>query len=209
MEEKSIPVEFDSRVVLRGLYDAMDERRCAQGMSWAEAARAINGYKTEGVPIATSTIMSLKEKPVGEGDGILGVLVWLGRTPESFVPGVPDADAERYRLPEIKDGQGLRWDTQALHTALNAERQLRRLTWKQAAEEMGGWAPSLQYLAKGGRIGFPSPVMKAALWLGQPAAAFARAADGPFWVDTGEMRPEAKRREMKLSGMRKEKEASR
>ena len=57
------------------------------------------GEKSEGHPIATSTITGLKDKAVGEGDGILAMLLWLRRTPESFVPGFEDADAERYRLP--------------------------------------------------------------------------------------------------------------
>ena len=191
---------FDDRQVLRALYEAIDERRCAQGMSWAETTRAINGYKTEGAPVATSTITGLKDKPVGEGDGILGMLVWLGRTPESFIPGIPDADAERYRLPEVANDHGLRWDTQAIHAALNAQRQEWKMTWKDVAQEFGRCTPGmLMHLSKGGRIGFPG-VVRYALWVEQPAATFVRAADGPFWADTGEMRPEAKRREMKALG---------
>jgi hypothetical protein len=192
---------FDDRQVLRALYEAIDERRCTQGMSWAEATRAINGYKTEykteGVPVASSTITSLKDKPVGEGDGILAILVWLGRTPESFIPGIPDADAERYRLPDFAKEHCLRWDTQITHAALNAQRQVRRMTWKDVAQEFGRCSPGmLTHLSKGGRIGFPG-VMRFVTWLDQPAATFVRAADGPFWADTGEMRPEAMRREMK------------
>src|SRR5262249_26726826 len=56
MTEEMILVEFEGRLVLRALYDAIDERRCAQGMSWTEVTQAINGYKTEGHPVATSTI---------------------------------------------------------------------------------------------------------------------------------------------------------
>jgi hypothetical protein len=128
-------------------------------------------------PIATSTIVGLKSKAVGEGDGILQMLLWLNRTPESFVPGIPEADAGRFRLRELRQGQILRWDTRALHSALNAQRQARGLTWKEVAQQVGGFTPGmLTNLANGGRTGFP-PVMRIVRWLGQPAAAFTRVAN--------------------------------
>jgi hypothetical protein len=166
--------EFD----LKALYEALDEQRRARDMSWTAVAREVNRFHTEGHPIATSTITGLKDKPVGEGDGILQMLLWLRRTPESFVPGFEGADAERYRLRELPREQILRWDTKALHSALNDQRQSRGMTWKQVAQEIGGFTPGmLTNLAKGGRIGFPG-VMRIVRWLGQPAAAFTRIAGG-------------------------------
>jgi hypothetical protein len=67
--------------------------------------------------MATSTITGLKHKALGEGDGILQMPLWLRRTPESFVPGFQEADAERFRLRELGSEQVLRWDTKALHSA--------------------------------------------------------------------------------------------
>jgi hypothetical protein len=163
---------------LKALYDALDEQRRSREMSWAAVAREVNRFHTEGHPIATSTITSLKDKAAGEGDGILQMLLWLRRTPESFVPGFEGADDERYRLRELPREQLLRWDTRALHAAMNAQRRARRMTWKQVAQEIGGFTPGmLTNLAKGGRIGFPG-VMRIVRWLGQPAAAFTRAAGG-------------------------------
>jgi hypothetical protein len=163
---------------LRALYDALDEQRRLRGMGWAAVTREINRFKTEGHPIATSTITGLKNKAVGEGDGILQMLLWLRRTPESFVPGFEEADAERFRLRELEREQTLRWDTKALHSALNAQRQARGMTWKEVAKEIGGFTPGmLTNLAKGGRTGFPG-VMRIVRWLGQPAAGFTRASDG-------------------------------
>ena len=162
---------------LKALYDALDEQRRARQLSWAAAAREINRFHTEGHPIAISTITGLNNKAVGEGDGILQMLLWLRRTPESFVPGFEDADAERFRLRELGKEQILRWDTRALHAALNAQRQARGMTWKEVAQEVGGFTPNmLTDLAKGGRTGFPG-VMRIVGWLGQPAATFTRAAD--------------------------------
>src|SRR5262245_51408793 len=78
---------------LKALYEAPDEQRRLRQLSWAAAAREINRGHTEGHPIATSTITGLNSKRVGEGDGILGMLLWLRRAPESFIPGFEEADA--------------------------------------------------------------------------------------------------------------------
>jgi hypothetical protein len=162
---------------LKALYDVLDEQRRSREMSWAAVTREVNRFKMEGHPIATSTITGLKNKAVGEGDGILQMLLWLRRTPESFVPGFPEADAERYWLREVGKEQILRWDTRALHSALDAKRQARGMTWKDVAREVGGFTPGiLTNLANEGRIGFPS-VMRIVGWLGQPAATFTRSSD--------------------------------
>jgi hypothetical protein len=161
---------------LKALYDALDEQRRSREMSWVGVSREINRFVTVARPIATSTITGLKTKKLGEGDGILQMLLWLRRTPESFVPGFPEADAERFRLRQLRRGQILRWDTKALHAALNAQRQARGMTWSEVAQEIGWFTPGmLTNLAKGGRTGFP-PVMRIVRWLGQPAATYTRVA---------------------------------
>ena len=109
----------DSDFSLRALYDAIDEQHRARDMTWTAVHREINRFIIEGRPVAMSTITGLKSKPLGEGDGILQMLLWLGRTPESFVPDIQDADAERFRLPIPEEGKILRWNTRALHSALN------------------------------------------------------------------------------------------
>ena len=160
---------------LKALYGALDQQRRARGLSWAAVTREINRFKTGGHPIATSTITGLNSKTVAEGDGILQMLLWLRRTPESFVPGVKEADSEHFRLRAPGNGRILRWDTRALHSALNAGRQARGMTWREVASQIGGFTPAmLSNLAKGGRIGFPG-VMRIVGWLDQPAATFTRA----------------------------------
>jgi hypothetical protein len=105
------------------------------------------------------------------------MLLWLGRTPESFVPGFTDAYSERFRLPDLTTNQVLRWDTRALFLALNAQRTERRMTWADVARELWGFTPGLlTNLSKGGRIGFPG-VMRLVRWLDRPAASFTRIAD--------------------------------
>ena len=162
---------------LFALYEAVDNRRREGELSWASVAKQVNRFRTTRRAIAVSTITGLRHKPVGEGDGILQVLLWLGRTPESFVSDIQDADSERFRLPTLTTGQILRWDTHALFLALNALRQQRQLTWSEVAQELKGFTPGmLTNLSKGGRIGFPR-VMRLVRWLGKPAVTFTRIAD--------------------------------
>jgi len=162
---------------LRALYDALDEQRRARQMSWAAVTSAVNGLRTRRRPIAASTITGLKRKPVVEGDGILQMLLWLRRTPESFVPGAADAHSDCFCRPRLTAGQILRWDTHALFTALDEQRRARQLTWTEVAREIRGFTPGmLTNLSKGGRTGFPH-VMRLVRWLDQPAAVFTRIAD--------------------------------
>jgi len=157
---------------LRAVYDAMDARRREREMSWTDVAREVNRFRTLLRPIALSTITGLRDKPAGEGDGILQMLLWLERTPESFVPGIAAANGERFRLPQLMTAQILRWDTQALHRALDAHRRVRHLTWTQVAGELRGFTPGmLTNLARGPKIGFPR-VMRLVRWLDRPAVEF-------------------------------------
>jgi hypothetical protein len=114
-------------------------------------------------------------KAVAEGDGVLRMLRWLNRTPESFVPGYRFDDV-RARLPDVPLNKVLRFDTKKLHGALDARRIERQMTWLQVAREIGVPASSLPYLARGTRIGFPQ-VMRVVGWLDRPAADFTRLCD--------------------------------
>ena len=157
---------------LQALYEALDARRCERKMSWAAVAREVSGSRIK--PGPTSTISKLRERRIAEGDGVLQMLLWLGRTPESFVTEHRNADSHRFRLPEVTGPQVLRWDTPALFLALNTQRLERQLAWAQVAQEVGGYTPAmLAHLGKGGRVGFPR-VMRLVRWLGRPAASFTR-----------------------------------
>jgi hypothetical protein len=105
------------------------------------------------------------------------MLLWLNRSPESFVPGDKSFDETTTRLPEIPSHQTLRFDTKKLHAAMNAQRAERRMTWAQVAGEIGLGVSTLTHLGNGGRTGFPG-VMRILRWLDQPAAAFTRVSNG-------------------------------
>lgn len=165
--------EFD----LRALHDALENQRRAQQMSWAAVAAEVNHLRTRGRPIAVSTITGLKQTPLAEGDGILQMLLWLRRTPESFVPGMTDPCSDVFCRPRLSTGQILRWDSRTLFAAVDQARRVRQLTWTAVARDVGGFTPNmLTNLSKGGRVTFPG-AMRLVRWLGQPAAAFTRVAD--------------------------------
>ena len=161
---------------LASLHAALDDKRRARNLTWAAVAREVNRFATGGRAIAASTIAGIATKAVAEGDGVLQMLIWLERTPESFIPGFPDASADRYRLPTTEPDSILRWDAGALHAALDEQRRARNLTWAAVAREVGGVnAAMLSGLSTRRRVGFPA-VMRLVGWLGRPAASFTRSA---------------------------------
>jgi hypothetical protein len=103
---------------------------------------------------------------------VLQVLRWLGRSPESFVPGLRETPARA--LPDDDTGRPA-LDTRAIYLAMNDRRAARELTWRDVADELGpGFTPGmLTRLADGTGIGFPR-VMRIFQWLERPAAEFTR-----------------------------------
>jgi hypothetical protein len=159
---------------LRALYEALDEERRARQLTWKALADEVNHRRTTLRPISPSTIASLKTKPEAEGDGILQMLIWLRRTPESFVSGATDPQSARFVQPDLASGQVLRWNARALYDALDDYRRAHSLSWAELSNEIGSFTPGmLQQLAKGGRVGFPR-VMRLVCFLGRPAASFTR-----------------------------------
>ncbi len=164
---------------IAALHAALNAQRRALGMSWPQAALAISAAfgRARNRPLSPSTLTGMTRRTVLEGDGVLQMLRWLNRTPESFTRGGPAARADGAALPAVGREEILRFDAAALYAALDAQRLERALTWKQVASEIGGIsAATLTQLAKGGRTGFPH-VMRMTRWLGRPAAHFTRGFD--------------------------------
>ncbi len=148
-------------------------------MSWVEVTREINDLfrSAPARPISASTVTGMRGRRVVEGNGVLQMLVWLGRTPESFTSGRDRVARENEILPRVGPSQILRFDTRALYAALDAQRAERGMLWREVAAEIGGvTATSLTRLAHGGRVGFPS-VMSIVEWLALPVASFTRGFD--------------------------------
>jgi hypothetical protein len=160
------------------LYDALDAQRKIRGLSWSQVTSEINGpsKRISARRLSPSTVTGLRTRAVAEGDGVLQMLRWLNRTPESFVPGHQESQEISARLPDVPAHQVLRFDTRKLHTALEAQRIEKKMTWAQVAKELRLGVSTLTYLSNGGRTGFPQ-VMRIVRWLGRPAAHFTRASD--------------------------------
>lgn len=176
--QKSRAVKPSSDFNLRALYAALNAQRQARGLSWAQAAKEINQRpkRLSSHRLSASTLTGTRTRTAGEGDGVLQMLRWLNRTPESFVPGHRDSEEATARLADVPLHQILRFDTRKLHAALDAQRIKKKMTWAQVAKEVGLGAASLTRLSKGGRTCFPQ-VMRIVRWLARPAADFTSAAD--------------------------------
>ena len=159
-----------------GLHAALDSRRRALRLTWAQLASETH--------VATSTLARAAHGGDMEVDGAMWLLQWLGASYEAFLrtPGTMAAPA--LRNPEPRDDAlppgAPRWtayrrfDTTALHAALDAERAKRGLTWRQVAGEIRSplvTTGTLTGFAKGGRTGL-SRLVPVLSWLGKPAEAF-------------------------------------
>lgn len=163
------------RFDMQALQSELDAQRIARGLSWAELTAEINKpfRATPSIPISVSTLRGMSRKRSVTSAVVLQVLRWLRRTPESFLAGETPPLANQ-ELPEPGPGCILRFDTQAMHAALNEERIRRGLSWKQVAQDLPGFTEAmLRNLATGPLIGFPR-VMMIPQWLHRPAAYFVR-----------------------------------
>ncbi len=159
------------------LQAALDGERRARGLTWDQLAAEINEpFKSmPSTPISVGTIRTMTTKRSVTSAVVLQVLRWLRRTPESFLVGRDPAPALGEELPDAGPTQILRFDTAAMHAALEARRQEQAMTWNEAAREIPGFTPGmLTNLAKGPLIGFPR-VMALTQWLARPASDFVRA----------------------------------
>ena len=160
---------------LADLHAALDAQRRARGLTWAQAAREIGRQvaAVSGRGLSPSTVTGLSTRGNAEADGVLQMLLWLERSPESFARGDRAAAERAARLPDPGAGRVLRFDTARLHAALDARRVERGLTWAQLARELDVGATTLSHLAAGGRTAFPH-VLRLTRWLELPAARFTR-----------------------------------
>jgi hypothetical protein len=141
-------------------------------LTWQELALRVTDRSSRGSDrrIAASTFKGMSQRGSVKDTVVLQALRWLGRTPESFVPGLPDAP--EHALPGDDTGRPV-LDTRAIYLAMNDSRTARGLSWRGVAGELGrGFTPGmLTRLAGGTGIGFPR-VMRIFQWLGRPVAEF-------------------------------------
>jgi hypothetical protein len=161
---------------MQALHAALDAARRARGLSWVALVSEINQpfEGTPSIPISVATVRGMQSKRSVTSAVVLQILRWLGRTPESFLSRGDAAPQALEILPDPGPSRVLRFDTRAMHAALDAERIKQGMKWKQVADELPGFTASmLTNLATGPLIGFPR-VMMITQWLGRPAASFVR-----------------------------------
>lgn len=159
---------------LNALFTALDSERQVRSLSWNGLTREINDLFKDVPchPIATSTITGLKGKHEVIGNAALQMLVWLDRTPESFMAGHANAANPAEMLPKLGSDRILRFDTPAIFRAMDAVRVERDLSWQKVAEEIGGVSSAqLTRFAKGAGIGIVA-AGRIAQWLRRPVASF-------------------------------------
>lgn len=165
-------VDFDATA----LYRALDHDREARGLSWSGVAREVwqlsstlNDARRDH-PISPSTIASMGRRGDVSCQHALFMLRWLRRTPESFLPGVPERDDAV--LPLVGPDRRLRWHLRRTYEAMNEERQRRAMTWKQLAIELRCTPNQLTGLRTAKFATSMTLAMRIAQWLDRPAADF-------------------------------------
>ena len=81
---------------LTALANALDEKRVAQDLTWQGVAAEIEAKFTK---VNAATIKGAGSRSTLEADGCLQMLLWLDRSPESFVPGTRIDTSHKLEAP--------------------------------------------------------------------------------------------------------------
>jgi hypothetical protein len=173
----NVKIDFD----IGALFGALDSQRRNRALSWQGVAQelwdqsaALNA-RLDDHPISASTLTGMVKRNDTSCQHALFMLRWLGRPPESFVPG-STADAKRTALPSVGADQRLRWDLQELYDALDSQRRERSFTWPRLARELH-CSPSQLSGIKRARFAIGMRLaMRIVAWLDRPARDFVHAA---------------------------------
>jgi hypothetical protein len=127
-------------------------------------------HRPDIAPINASTLRSMRTRTVLNGNIVMTVLRWLGRSPESFVGGctISDSGAE---IPDAGPGHLLRWNLARLDDAIERRRAELGTSRTNVAREIGVSPGALTGLRTRHTVGFPW-VMRLVAWLGRPASSF-------------------------------------
>jgi len=157
--------------------DAFDTERQARGLGWYEFAEELwdqsidlNARRPDDHCPCGGAISRLRARSATSCQYALFMLRWLDRAPEEFLTG-PARDVGDTGLPQAGPDSRLRWDLNALHSALNDRRQRDGLTWAALADEIG-CTPSRLTNLRTARLADLDLAMRTTQWLSRPAAAF-------------------------------------
>ncbi len=152
------------RLDLHALLHALDAERVARGMTWAALAAAVH--------VSVATLRSMPARGNVEADATVLGLQWLGRRCAEFTVHPPRTATGRTRRVREVPVPPLyaRFDTIALHEALDRVRGERGLAWDQVAADLGVSTGVIARFRKGGRTN-GNLMVAAADWAGEPVEA--------------------------------------
>ncbi len=166
-------IEFD----IAAFYNAMDEQRQARGLSWPAVAREVwnqspilNAWRKDH-PISPSTLTSMAKRGDTTCQHALFFLRWLGRDPESFVPGLT-YDHGSTALPDAGADERLRWNLRQLYEAIDGQRHVLGLTWAELARELRCTPSQLSGIERARFAISMKLAMRIVQWLHRPAKNF-------------------------------------
>ena len=158
------------------LFSALDTQRRERGLGWFELADELwqqsadlNARRSDH-PLCGGAVARLQTRGATSCQYALFMLRWLQRAPEDFLAG-PVVAVGDVRLPAAGPDSRLRWDLSQLHSALNAQRGERGLTWSELGREID-CTPSRLTNLRTARLADMDLAMRVTQWLAQPAAAF-------------------------------------
>jgi hypothetical protein len=99
------------------------------------------------------------------------MLRWLGRSPESFLPG-SNLDLRNTALPHSGPDQRLRWNLRTLYEAIDTQRQERNMTWLQLSRELACTPNQLTGIRKARYAIGMRLAMRVVMWLDRPSSDF-------------------------------------
>lgn len=171
-------MDFDTAA----LFKALDVQRAARGINWTRVASEIwrmspvlNSRRPHDHPISASTITGMAKRGNTTCQHVLAMLRWLGRPPESFIPGFVGYGGTE-SLPPCGPDRRLRWRLPKIYEAVKARREELRLTWRQAAREIGCTPSQLMGIRTARYAINMKLAMRITQWLGQPSSDFIYAA---------------------------------
>lgn len=155
----------------------MDAQRVARGLSWTGVTKEIwqmyaelNRSRPSDHPLSPSTIINMSKRGNTTCQHALIFLQWLGRFPESFLPGVSRTVIRPPR--RFGTDRRPRWHLRRLYDGLNTRRQELQMTWPEVAQELGCTPNQLTGLRTARYATNMKLAMRIVQWLHQPSTDF-------------------------------------
>jgi hypothetical protein len=163
---------------ISALFEALDSQRVARGLSWAQVAgemwrmaAELNRSRPNDHPLSPSTIVNMSKRGNTTCQHALIFLQWLGRSPESFLPGVTE-DAGGTTLRSVGTDRRPRWHLRRTYEALDARRRELQMTWPEVAEVIRCTPSQLTGIRTARYAINMKLAMRIVQWLERPAADF-------------------------------------